>query len=354
MKEPMPNSNWESWEIVLRSRIAPFPHLIFAGLVKNAGKTTALNAMNALFPEESVGLTSIGYDGEEHDAIYRHPKPPIFVHPRQLILTSERFLPDVKDHYEILEDWGEHPQYGAWVILRMTASSAFRMAGPSTLSELQVGLSKLQHHGATRLHVDGALNRLSHISLGSGVILSTGAALGNTLKEVTERTLHWLKLFQLPLFLSSSSSENQNLAPPYQQNAFLNDSTWFTLPTLLWQHDVKTLIPSHTDAIFLHGAFTDSIYLALRAAQRLPQKFIVRSPAHLLLSPAVFAGLISRGISVMLLERPSLLMITVNPWHPLTPIPTAHIAEALLPHTTVPLVDIEQHKIWLPNHSGLS
>lgn len=334
----------------------PFPLLPFAGLVKNAGKTTALNTVNALFPNECLGLTSIGYDGEAYDAVYHHPKPPISVQPGQLVLTAERFLPDRRKDYEILESWGNHPQYGRWLILRISATCSFRMAGPSTLSGLQKGLFRLKQHGATRLHIDGALSRLSHITLHEsdetsinrstinyGVILSTGAALGNTLNEVVERTLHWIKLFQLPFYPSSQSPHYRD-----RQNAFLHDNTWSILPSFLWQHDLLALIPPQVDTIALQGAFTDSIYLALRAAQRLPQRFIVRSPAHILLSPAVLAGLMSRGITLQLTERPRIVMLTLSPWHPLTPIPTERIAEVLLPHSTIPLVDIQQHQVWLP------
>ena len=356
------------WETALHSLVVPFPLLPFAGLVKNAGKTTALNAVNALFPNECIGLTSIGYDGEEYDAVYHHPKPPIFVHPGQLVLTAERFLPDRREDYEIIESWGSHPQYGRWLILSVSTTCSFRMAGPSTLSEIQIGLFRLKQHGATRLHIDGALNRLSHITLidknsinrsamDYGVVLSTGAALGNTLTEVIERTLHWIKLFQLPLYPSSQSPNYNDLSSAlndqcvnslFRQNAFLRDHTWSALPTFLWQQDLLALIPSQVDAIALRGAFTDSLYLALRAAQRLPRQFVVRSPAHILLSPSVLAGLISRGISIQLLERPQIVMLTLSPWHPLTPVPTERIAEALLPHSAIPLVDIEQHGIWLP------
>lgn len=367
MNERMPKP---SWETALHSLVMPFPLLPFAGLVKNAGKTTALNAVNTLFPDECIGLTSIGYDGEEYDAVYHHPKPPIFVHPGQLVLTAERFLPDRREDYEIIESWGSHPQYGRWLILRVSATCSFRMAGPSTLSELQKGLFRLKQHGATRLHIDGALNRLSHITLHErdrnsindyamdyGIILSTGAALGSTLNEVVERTLHWIKLFQLPFYPSSQSQNYRDLSPALndqcvnslsRQNAFLHDNTWSVLPSFLWQHDLEVLIPSHVDTIALHGAFTDSIYLALRAAQRLPRQFVVRSPAHILLSRAILAGLISRGITLQLLERPRIVMLTLSPWHPLTPIPTERLAEALLPHSTIPLVDIEQHQVWLP------
>ena len=353
MKERMPKA---SWETTLHSLLKPFSVLPFAGLVKNAGKTTALNAVNTLFSDECIGLTSIGYDGEAYDAVYHHPKPPITVNPGQLVLTAERFLPDRREDYEIIECWGNHPQYGRWLILRVSAACSFRMAGPSTLSEIQKGLSRLKQHGAKRLHIDGALNRLSHITLHDtdkysinlptmdyGFILSTGAALGNTLNVVIERTLHWINLFQLPIYPTSQSPNVRDL-----QNAFLSDNTWSVLPSFLWQLDLKELIPPQVDTIALKGAFTDSFYLALRAAQRLPRQFVVRSPAHILLSPAVLAGLMFRGITIQLLERPTILLLTLSPWHPLTPIPTERIAEALLPHLKVPLVDIEQHQIWLP------
>lgn len=351
MKERMLKS--KGWETLLRSRISSFPLLIFAGLVKNAGKTTGLNALNTLFPNECLGLTSIGYDGEAYDAIYRQPKPSISVRPGQLILTAERFLPDMPKGYKLLKDWENHPQFGSWVILRITAPGNFRMAGPSTRSELLKGISHLRHYGATRIHVDGALNRLSHISLKNnnvGVILSTGAALGNTLKDVSERTQYFLELFQLPAFTPSGGfpcgAPIQGL--PSDHNAYFQQDAWRSLPPFLWNQDVKSLIPPQAEAIYLKGALTDSFYLSLRAAGRLPQQFIVQTPAHILLSPNVWSGLKSRGIQMKLLERSHLALLTLSPWHPITPIPTERIAEALLPYSKVPLVDIQRQHVWLP------
>lgn len=397
----------QAWEIELFSRISSFPRLIFAGLVKNAGKTTAFNTINSLFPDEILGLTSIGYDGEAQDAIYHHPKPPIPVRPGQLILTSEHFLPDTLKGYDILDAWGKHPQYGPWLILRITAPGCFRLAGPSIRSELREGIARLRHYGATRIHVDGALNRLSHISLSSlvspktifatdksdelvnpvktvkqmqlaepfqsadsveltesvqlaksqefgeletGVILSTGAALGNTLLEITERTQLVLELFQLPVFspLGDFSSGTPAQVVPIHNNAYLDQGLWVSLPSFLWNQDLKALIPAQARAVYIKGALTDAFYLALRATGRLPQQFFVPTPAHVLLSPSVWSGLKSRGIKVFLLADPHLALLTLSPWHPTTPIPTERIAEALLPYSKVPLVDICRRCIWIP------
>ena len=366
----MPNS--DVWEILLRSKLSTFSTLIFAGLVKNAGKTTALNAINTLFPDECLGLTSVGYDGETQDAIYCHPKPSISVRPGQIVLTAKRFLPNTSKSYDILETWGNHPQFGSWLILKITAPGDFRMAGPSTLSELTEGISRLRYYGAHRIHVDGALNRLSHISLTSianteeavafgslqelsrnpGIVLSTSAALGNTLKEVTEHTLHILELFELPSLLRSTPTlffkSGLDQALSLQQNAYFHQGSWSLLPTFLWNQSLEVLIPAHADSIYLKGAFTDTIYLALRAAERLPCQFIVRNPAHVLLSPTIWNGLKSRGIEVTLLDSPHLAILTLCPWHPKTPIPTERMAKALLPYLKIPMVDMQKQEVWLP------
>jgi len=52
-----------------------------AGTAKNTGKTTTTSAiLDELYNMEiPIGLTSIGYDGEEIDNITRLPKPRLFV-----------------------------------------------------------------------------------------------------------------------------------------------------------------------------------------------------------------------------------------------------------------------------------
>lgn len=334
-------SSWKEWATGIA---APFSLLVFAGLVKNAGKTTSLNSFNALFQNEALGMTSIGYDGEALDAIYRHPKPPIKVYPGQLVLTAEKFLPADATFYEVIESYGNHSQYGSWLILRALTSSDFRMAGPSSLPELRDAIKRLHRHGAKRLHIDGALNRLSHLSLpGSGVILSTGAALGSTLEQVTERTLQALEFFQLPLTWAE-------LEPviPIEQSAYFRAGKWHQLPKFLWTENLRQLLPEGVESLYLSGALTDKLYNLLREAKRLPQHLIVNTPAQILLSAQVWQGLKARGIVLALRKPPSLLMLTLSPWHPMSPIPTEELAAALLLYSHVPLVDIQREKIWFP------
>lgn len=350
----------EEWERELRSWLAPLKLLIFAGLVKNAGKTTALNAVSKIFAAECLGLVSLGYDGEGTDAIYLHLKPPIFVKQGQLVLTAEHFLPETKEEYGLLESWGEHPQFGPWCIVRISKDCAFRMAGPASVSELKDGIERLRRWGAERILVDGALNRLSHTLLShtslldsfegrTGIILSTGAALGNSLAEVSKRTRYWLELFSLPEIAQDEHTEAPFKDMPFASstgNAYFLDGKWVPLPALLWEKNIKELLPPGIEVIYIHGGFTDALYLSLRTAQRLPGEFLLRSPAQVLLREQVWQGLKSRNIQVKLLKRPNLVLLTLSPWHPLRPISTDRMAEALLPFCRIPLVDVQEQKIW--------
>jgi hypothetical protein len=348
MKEPMLKAEHsletQDFLISLYEKTAPFPLLAFAGLVKNAGKTTALNTINSLFPDEVIGITSIGHDGEALDAIYRHPKPPIEVFPGQLVLTAEKFLPEGSDGYQVLEQWGKHSQFGSWLILRIQQTTLFRIAGPSSLPELQVCIEKLLKHGAQRVHIDGALNRLSHLLLkDSGIILSTGASLGASLEDVVKRTRYVLELFQLP-----RNKDFANTPFDISQNAYLKEGAWVGLPRFLWSQNLKELLPERLECLYFHGAVTDRLYQLLLGAKRLPRHILVNNSCQILLSPNIWQGLKCRNIRLSSLTRPNLLMLTLNPWHHLTPIATEKLATSILPYTHVPLVDVHLRKVWRP------
>ncbi|CAA7601407.1 Hypothetical protein DEACI_2073 [Acididesulfobacillus acetoxydans] len=369
-----------------------FRRLVFAGLVKNAGKTTAFNAVNRYFARDALGITSFGFDGEDRDALYDAPKPPVRAYSGQLLLTAAGFLGERREPgvlsgesgraFEIIESWGDHPQYGPWLIVRCLRDVSLRLAGPSSLPELTRGMKRLEALGAGRIHLDGALGRLTHLSLGSaGVILSTGAALGNSLREVVERTRLVLEYFRLPVTgesglrsgVSRGAESRVNLLLPESQprslglggvqdaaepalpagvfgssSAYQEGDRWHNLPGFLWARDLRALLPQDYEQLYLAGALTDRLYLELRKARRLPRTLLLDHPGQILLSAPLWHGLKARSISVRLSRRPNLVCLTLSPWHPRTPIATTELAAALRPHSHVPLVDVARELIWRP------
>ncbi|KLU62449.1 hypothetical protein CEB3_c11830 [Peptococcaceae bacterium CEB3] len=369
------SGTFSAWPGSLRK----FRLLVFAGLVKNAGKTTAFNAVNRYFAREvreAPGITSFGYDGEERDALYDVPKPPVQAYSGQLLLTAASFLGQRQEAgvlsgeagkaFEILESWGDHPQYGPWLIVRCLRDVSLHLAGPSSLPELARGMKRLEALGAGRIHLDGALGRLTHLSLPSaGVILSTGAALGNSLQEVVERTRRVLEYFRLPVagarelgsgvFPGLSPGNGQDAAEsalsagtPRGGSAYREGERWHDLPGFLWAKDLRALLPQGYDQLYVAGALTDRLYHELRKAERLPGTILLDHPGQILLSAQVWQGLKARGISVSLSRWPNLVCLTLSSWHPRTPIPTTELAAALRSHSHVPLVDVAKELIWPP------
>ena len=66
--------------------------LSIVGMCKNAGKTTMLNWMLANTNGQTLGLTSIGRDGESTDVVTGTEKPGIYVPEGTLIATAKDML----------------------------------------------------------------------------------------------------------------------------------------------------------------------------------------------------------------------------------------------------------------------
>ena len=108
------------------------------GMCKNAGKTTMLNWM--LHHDRlrgTLGLTSIGRDGESTDVVTGTEKPGIFVREGTLIATARDMLRLGDVTTEILATTGIPTPLGEVVILRARSAGNVQLAGPSITSQLR-------------------------------------------------------------------------------------------------------------------------------------------------------------------------------------------------------------------------
>ncbi|MGZ4200303.1 MAG: hypothetical protein ACXVP1_08970, partial [Thermoleophilia bacterium] len=125
------------------------------GLVKNAGKTTVVNALMDNVPLR-FGLTSLGLDGERTDHLTGLDKPRI-VPPRGTLIATTIGSLD-RSHYtmEHLERLPFHTSLGSVVIGRAVGDRAVEISGPTTLAEVAATAARLRVHGARLVLVDGA------------------------------------------------------------------------------------------------------------------------------------------------------------------------------------------------------
>jgi len=170
------------------------------GMEKNVGKTTVLNSiLKEVRGKTTLGLTSIGRDGEDRDRVTYTHKPKIWVEKNTVLATAKEALLNSDITRDILETTGISTPMGEVVIVRALTGGYVDLAGPSISSQVSSVRDKMISYGADLIIVDGALGRMGtiYIDEGSAAILSTGASLASNMYEVVEKTSHRINLLQL-------------------------------------------------------------------------------------------------------------------------------------------------------------
>jgi hypothetical protein len=172
-----------------------------AGTAKNTGKTTALGVLlhEAHKRDLKVGLTGIGYDGEERDTVTMLPKPRLCLETGTLVTTSASCLRVSNAGLEQVEQTPFRTALGQVLILRVTRPGLVVVAGPSKTDELRVIVSRMQALGAGFVFVDGSLNRIAPMVVADRLVFATGAARTTDVDKLVAETLAIERLFSFPL-----------------------------------------------------------------------------------------------------------------------------------------------------------
>ena len=179
------------------------------GMCKNAGKTTMLNwLLTAGHLRGTLGLTSIGRDGESTDVVTGTEKPGIFVREGTLIATAKDMLRLGDVTKEILMTTGIPTPLGEVVIMRARSAGYVQLAGPSITTQLRSVSESFFALGAEKSVIDGALGRksLGARAVAEGVILCTGASYNASMEKVIADYAPEVVLF-------GASSIGRDLAP---------------------------------------------------------------------------------------------------------------------------------------------
>lgn len=171
------------------------------GMCKNAGKTTVLNSVISECGErgETLGLTSIGRDGERSDLVTNTKKPEIFVKEGAVIATAEGLVPFCDASREILEKTGIPTPMGEIIIFRARSDGFVQLGGASTTEQQKLLRDALFGFGCTRVLIDGAISRksLGNPALADGVILASGASYDPDMEKTAADTAYIASLFSL-------------------------------------------------------------------------------------------------------------------------------------------------------------
>lgn len=302
-----------------------------AGTAKNTGKTTTTSAiLNELYKINiSIGLTSIGYDGEEIDNITRLPKPRLFVRENTILATAQKCLCGGNAKYEILETTDIKTPLGNINIVRVVKEGLAVVAGPNKGSQLRyVENRMIDDFGCKIILVDGALNRIAPMIETDGIIIATGAARNVNIDILVKETKALYDLLNLAdisndEFLHSVQADKIILFPENlnEEKKLLNYGS------LIDDSTVKEIIDRIEDTriIFIPALIAESALKQLNDGMGklwANRTLVIKDSIKLLTGgePENLLNEINRikenGGNVKTLRKLPLLAITVNPFYP--------------------------------------
>lgn len=295
------------------------------GMTKNTGKTVSLNHLLTQAQAErlTVGLTSIGRDGEARDQVYAIPKPPVMVTPGNLVATASDTLVRAKARIKLIDTTGVSSPMGEILIVKVIEAGEMEVAGASLNHDQHKVIALLRQCGADIVLLDGALGRSHHASpaMADGVVLATGAAIGGSMGDVLRKTHDRLAILGIPPAPAEILARTRAVwaqggvgAWDHHGNCLFHDyiATINAAPTLL-ANDLKAV-----STVAVSGAVGKRLWQALQLiAQHQPGLTLVVADGTRLFVDATDLHAFERQGGQVMAQRPiRMLGITLNPLSP--------------------------------------
>jgi hypothetical protein len=297
----------------LSQLVADTRALALVGLAKNTGKTETLGAIlrEHAAAARVVGVTSIGRDGEEHDVIdARIDKPRVQLQQGSLVATTGALLRSSGVAHERLVQTGVRTPLGEVVLARVSEAGTVEVAGPSAASDLRAVSDAMLELGAEQVLIDGAIDRraASSPAVADGLVMATGAILGQDVEAVVTATSDAVDLVRLPATGERDGAERVEL----ERRLVLNAEP-AAIAELLREHP-------RAQTFVVDGALGERFLEGLLAARSeragRELRIVAGDPTKVFLSEHGPRWYARQGVSIEVLRTIELRAITVNPVAP--------------------------------------
>ena len=311
------------WQRIRSSHITT---LAVMGMTKNTGKTVALNHLlaQAAAAQVAVGVTSIGRDGEDRDAVFFVPKPPVRVWPGCLVATARNTLERARVRTKLIDATGIDSPMGEVVVVKALAQGEMEIAGASRSTDQLKVIARLKQCGAALVLLDGALGRSHHASpaIADGVILATGAAMGGGMGDVLRKTRERLAI----LGIAPADAATRALCQPVFEHGGVG--LWNGQGACLMQAAISTLnaapalmeyAQSDIQTIAVSGAVGRALWqaLTLLATEKPGLRLVVADGTRLFVEAADLAAFAQLGGQLLAYRGIQIIGLTLNPFSPL-------------------------------------
>ncbi|WP_235601270.1 hypothetical protein [Tissierella sp. P1] len=296
------------------------------GMSKNSGKTVALNHLigEAIDEGLSIGITSIGRDGESLDIVTETEKPRIFVEEGTLIATATGMLDLGDANIEIISVTEYRTPLGEIIIGRVRDGGYVQIAGPQRLSEIKAVSDIMLNLGAKFVIIDGALDRLSQAApaISEATILSTGAVLSRDVNKVIEETIHVVNTLGLPAIEDHDVREITRNIINENQIAVINENNQVDIIPLKTALNGGAIIGDHlrddSKYLVIPGSLVKNTLEDLtRSTRRYKNiEIVITDGTKIFINPKDWLKFMRQGVKVKVLDKINLVGITVNPYAP--------------------------------------
>lgn len=302
-----------------------------AGTAKNTGKTTTISTLLRHISRRSnikVGLTSIGYDGEEIDNITGLVKPRLFLEAGNVVATASKLINVGSAELEIIKETQIFTPLGNVIIARVKKEGLVVVAGPNKSGELKKVVDvMIEKTGCDVVFVDGALNRIAPMAVAEGLIIATGAARNPDITELVRETRHLCDILDLNEAEESYRKLLQNVntiavvdkrgqISNYRYSALIHNDMVPELMKIITEDARAVYIPAAVSQPALEK-LVDIIDDGLK-----DMIILLHDPIKLLVSasPGKIAGTIDKIKAlkgrIEVLKKVPVLAVTVNPFYP--------------------------------------
>lgn len=293
------------------------------GMSKNSGKTVTMNRLiEEAFDEGlSVGLTSIGRDGESVDVVTETEKPKIWLENGSLFGTAEGVLSLGDAKTEILKKTEFRTPMGEVIIARVREAGYVQVAGPQLLSEQRVLSEEMLSLGVDFVIIDGALDRLSQAAplISEAAILASGAVVSRDMNIAVEKTAQTVEALSLP---RTSSEALLALSPEEREHILIvkKSGEIEVLPyktALLAGMKLVNHLNRDTAVLYISGSLTHSTIEHLLSSGRMKDiEVVVKDGTKIFIEPLFWNKYRKLGLQFRVVDPIRLLALTLNPYSP--------------------------------------
>lgn len=295
------------------------------GLAKNVSKTTTLNyIIRNIGNQTTLGLTSIGRDGEKYDVITELPKPRIHIKSGTYVATAKQCFEVSFIKFKLIKNTGFNTPLGEISILKALSDGYIELAGPSINLQLSKICADLKDLGCDLILVDGAFDRRSYATplISDATILSTGASVSRNMKDVIDLTLHAIRLLGLE---DEKNEEIRTISKDILVKAkvaiITKKHTVKILPVVTALDSAKEIadnLDDNSKYLVINGAITDNF---LENLMKFSQKykgvtFLVEDGTKLFLSKNTTNKFQKKGGILKVLNPIKIIAVTINPTSP--------------------------------------